>query len=103
MAWPTIVRAQQPKAIAHVAYLGLGPASSQAGFVEALRAGLRELGYIEGKNIVIDFRWAQTIEGLPALAVEFTRLNVDIIFTPSSTQVEPAQHATRSIPIVFAV
>jgi len=103
MAWPIIVRAQQPKAIAHVGYLGLGPASSQAGFVEALRTGLRELGYIEGKNIVIDFRWAQTIEELPALAAEFARLNVDIIFTPSSTQVEPAQHATRSIPIVFAV
>jgi putative ABC transport system substrate-binding protein len=70
--------------------------------VEALRAGLRDLGYVEGKNIVIEFRWAETVEQLPELATELVRMNVDVIFAPSSTMVEPARQATKAIPIVFS-
>jgi putative ABC transport system substrate-binding protein len=70
--------------------------------VEALRRGLRELGYVEGKNIVIEFRWAERIELLHELAGELARSNVDIIFATSSTEVEPARQATKTIPIVFA-
>jgi putative ABC transport system substrate-binding protein len=67
-----------------------------------LRAGLRDLGWIEGKNIVIEFRWADGVQQLHELAAELVRINVDVIFAPSSTMVEPARQATKTIPIVFA-
>jgi len=70
--------------------------------VEAMRAGLRELGYVEGKNILIEFRWAERVELLHELAAELAHSNVDIIFATSSTEVEPARQATKTIPIVFA-
>jgi putative ABC transport system substrate-binding protein len=82
--------------------LGLGPASAWATRVEVLRAGLRDLGWIEGKNIVIEFRWADEVEQLPVLAAELVRLPVDVIFANSSTQVEAARQATQTIPIVFS-
>ena len=84
------------------AHLDLGPASARTSRVEALRAGLRDLGYVEGKNIVIEFRWADGTQQLPELAAELVRMNVDVIFAPSSTMVEPARQATKTIPIVFA-
>jgi len=70
--------------------------------VEALRAGLRDLGYLEGKNIVIDFRWAEVVDRLRELAAELVRENVDVIFATSSTEVEVARQATTTIPIVFS-
>jgi putative ABC transport system substrate-binding protein len=70
--------------------------------VEGLLAGLRDLGYVEGNNIVIEFRWAERVEQLPELAAELVRMKVDIIFASSSTFVEPARQATKTIPIVFA-
>jgi putative ABC transport system substrate-binding protein len=70
--------------------------------VEALRAGLRDLGWVEGKNIVIEFRWADSFEELPSLAAELVRMNVNLIFASSSTMVEPARRATQTIPIVFS-
>ena len=78
------------------------PSAARASRVEALRAGLRDLGYVEGKNIVIEFRWADGVEQLPERAAELVRMNVDIIFAPSSTMVEAARQATKTIPIVFA-
>jgi putative tryptophan/tyrosine transport system substrate-binding protein len=101
-AWPLAARAQQPAKLAHIGYLGLGPASAWSSRVEALRAGLRDLGWIEGKNIVIEFRWADNVDQLPGLAAELVRMKVDVIFAPSSTMVEPARQATKTIPIVFA-
>ena len=83
-------------------FLGLGPASAWASRVEALQQGSRDLGYIEGKNIVIEFRWADGVDQLPEFAAEFVRMHVDIIFAASSTMVEPARQATKTIPIVFA-
>ena len=70
--------------------------------VEALRTGLRELGYVEGKNAVIEFRWADGGAQMRELAAELVLLNVDVIFATSSTEVEAARQATRTIPIVFA-
>jgi len=67
-----------------------------------LRSGLRELGQSEGKNIEIEFRWADSVDQLPELAAELVRMNVDVIFAPASTFVEPARQATKTIPIVFA-
>jgi putative tryptophan/tyrosine transport system substrate-binding protein len=64
--------------------------------------GLHDLGYVEGKNIVIEFRWAERVDQLPELAAELVRMNVDLIFASSSTLVEPARQATKTIPIVFS-
>jgi putative tryptophan/tyrosine transport system substrate-binding protein len=102
MACPVVARGQQPAKVARIGFLNLGPASAWADEVEALRAGLRDLGYAEGKNILLDFRWADTVDQLPALATELVRMNVDVIIAPASTEVEPVRQATKTIPIVFA-
>jgi putative ABC transport system substrate-binding protein len=102
VAWPLAARAQQPEKIAKIGYPDLGPASARVDRVEALRAGLRNLGYIEGKNIAIEFRWAERAEQFPELATDLVRRKVDVIFAISSTMVEPARKATSTIPIVFA-
>jgi putative ABC transport system substrate-binding protein len=101
-AWPLAAPAQQPAKIARIGFLGFGAASAWADQVEALRAGLRDYGRIEGKDFVIEFRWANAIDQLPELAAELVRMNVDVIMAPASTEVEPARQATTSIPIVFA-
>ncbi len=100
--WPPRAHAQQPAKIAHIGFLGLAPAASHSSRIKALRAGLHDLGYIDGKNIVIEFRWAETVGQLPELAAELARVNVDVIFASSSTLVEAARQATKTIPIVFA-
>jgi hypothetical protein len=65
--WPLDARAQQPARVARIGYLGFGTAATFASRVEALRAGLRDLGYVEGKNIFIDFRWAEGWTGCASL------------------------------------
>jgi putative ABC transport system substrate-binding protein len=100
---PLALHAQQSTKIARIGFLGLVPASASASRVEALQAGLRYLGWVEGENILIEFRWAERVDQLPDLVVELVRVNVDIIFAPSSTFVEPARKATQTIPIVFAL
>jgi putative ABC transport system substrate-binding protein len=62
---------------------------------------LRELGYVEGKNLVVEFRWSEKPDQLLAMAIELVRMNVDVIFANSSTEVEAARQATKTIPIVF--
>jgi putative ABC transport system substrate-binding protein len=99
---PHATDAQPPGKVARLGLLRFGPASAYAGRVEALRTGLRDLGYVEGKNLVIEFRWAATVDQLSELAAELVRLQVDVIFATSSTEVEPARQATKTIPIVFA-
>jgi putative ABC transport system substrate-binding protein len=101
-AWPLAARAQQPGKFARIGHLDLGPASARESRVAVLRTGLRDLGWVEGKNIIIEFRWADGIHQLPELAAELVRLKVDVIFAPSSTMVEPARQATKTIPIVFS-
>jgi len=100
--WPLPLSAQQPVKVPQIGYLGFGSASAWANRVEAMRVGLRELGYIEGKNIVIEFRWAERADQLRELAAELVRMNVDVIFATSSTEVDAARQATKTIPIVFA-
>jgi putative tryptophan/tyrosine transport system substrate-binding protein len=75
--------------IPRIGSLMFGPPAASAGRVEILGAALRELGYIEGKNIVIETMWAEPVDELPGLAAELVRRNVDVIFAPSSTEVEP--------------
>jgi putative tryptophan/tyrosine transport system substrate-binding protein len=102
VVWPLPLRAQQSAKVPRIGFLVFGPASAYAGRVEALRAGLRQLGYVEGQNIVIEFQFAETADQLPELAAELVRMNVDVIFAMSSTEVEPTRQATKTIPIVFA-
>jgi len=94
---------QQPAGIHRIGFLGTTSASEYASNVDAFRAGLRDLGYVEGKNIVIDFRWADGDPNrLPALAAELVRLKVDVLVTHAEGTLA-ARRATASIPIVMAV
>jgi putative ABC transport system substrate-binding protein len=99
---PRAAEAQQPGKVHQIGHLILGTPAESANRIKALRAGLRDHGYIEGKNIAFVFRSADTADPLPELAAELVRLKVDLIFAPSSTEVEAARQATRTIPIVFA-
>jgi ABC-type uncharacterized transport system substrate-binding protein len=100
-AWPLAAHAQQSATVSRIGFLMFDPGSSYADRGEALRAGLRQLGYVEGKNIIIEFRLAKTVNQLPELAAELVRMNVDVIFALSSTEVEATRQATKTIPIVF--
>jgi putative ABC transport system substrate-binding protein len=102
VAWPVAVRAQQGGKVPRIGYLDLGPASASASRVEALLGGLRDLGWVEGRNVIFEFRWADRVEQMSAIAAELASMNVDVIFAPSSTMVEPARKVTSTIPIVFA-
>ena len=99
-ALPLAARAQQRINPPRMGFLGL---AGEVSGVEALRAGLRDLGYIEGANIVIEWRWAKDVDQLPELAREFSNMDVNVIFAPSSTFVEAARQVTTAIPVVFAV
>jgi putative ABC transport system substrate-binding protein len=101
--WPLAARAEQDDRLRHIGFLALAPASASASRVEALRNGLRDLGYVEGKNIVLEFRWADSTAQLAGLAAQLVRMNVDVIFAQSSTMVEAARQGTKTIPIVFAI
>ena len=96
--------AQQPGAkVPRIGFLGATSPSTNAARIEAFRQGLRELGYVEGKNIVIEYRWAEgKTERLPDLAAELVRLKVDIIVTAGAAVTRPAKEATSTIPIVMS-
>jgi putative tryptophan/tyrosine transport system substrate-binding protein len=101
-AWPFAVRAQEKGKTARIGFLGLLPISGWASRIEAFRGGLRDLGYIEGKNFIIDFQWAEQPDDLPKYAAALVDMNVDVIFATSSIFVAAARQATKTIPIVFA-
>jgi len=86
VAWPDISRARSTAKISTIGFLGLAPASAWSSEIEALRAGLRDLGYVEGQNIAIEFRWASSVGDMPALSRELVELNVDVIVAPASTR-----------------
>jgi len=95
--------AQQSTKIPRIGFLSASSLSANAARTEAFRQGLRELGYVEGKNIVIDWRSAEGKAGrLPALGAELVRLKVDIIVSGSPTATRSANEATVTIPIVMA-
>src|SRR6516225_3429033 len=102
-AWPLAARAQPAAKIFRIGYVGTLAADSLPKLPEAFRAGLRDLGYEEGRDIVIEFRWADGhYERLPALFSELIRLNVDVIVTYGTAGSLAAKQATTTIPIVFA-
>ena len=88
--------------IPRIGCLVFGTAADSSSRVEVLGTALRELGYVEGKNIVMETMWADTVDELPRLAAELVRRNVNVIFAPSSTEVEAVRQATHTIPIVFS-
>ena len=102
--WPFIAHAQQPGKIARIGFLGSATAAGSAKSVDAFRAGLRDLGYVEGRNIVLEFRWAEgKYDRLPDLVADLIGLNVDVIVTHGTPGTRVAKQATNAIPIVMAI
>jgi len=102
-AWPMAVRAQQPK-LPTIGYLGSGTALVQSQWAAAFVRRLRELGWAERQNVVVEYRWAEgRDERYAEIAAEFVRLKVDVIVTSSTPAVLRAKQATSTIPIVFAL
>src|SRR5438552_17528626 len=98
---PTVsLGAQQPTKVPRIGFLSAATPSSISARTEAFRQGLRELGYVEGKNVMIEWRRAAT-ERLPDLAAELVRLKVDVIVTAGPASTRPAKEATSTIPIVM--
>ena len=96
-------QAQQPKKIPRIAYLTAAPLPALTNRLDAFRQGLRELGYVEGKDILIEWRSANgKIDTLPVLAAELVQLKVDIIITGGGAVTRPVKEATSTIPIVMA-
>jgi putative ABC transport system substrate-binding protein len=96
-------QAQQPKKVSEIGYLSTDSPSTIGERIEAFRQGLRELGYVEGKNIVIEGRFAEgKADRLPGLASELVRLKVDVIVTSGPAATRAAKEATVTIPIVTA-
>jgi putative tryptophan/tyrosine transport system substrate-binding protein len=95
--------AQQPSKIPRIGYLFGASLSADSARIPAFRKGLRELGYVEGENIIIEYRYAEgKFDRLPALAAELVRLKVDIIVTAGPIPTRAAKEATITIPIVMA-
>jgi putative ABC transport system substrate-binding protein len=96
-------QAQQAAKIPRIGYVsGTGDATNQGPYVEALRQGLRDLGYIEGKNFVIEYRGAEgKPDRTPSLVAELVQLKVDVLVVPTAVSIRAAQQATKTIPIVM--
>ena len=102
-AWPLAARAQQPAKLPTIGFLGSPTPSVGAHWLAAFVQRLRELGWIEGRTVAIEYRWAEgRSERFAEIAAEFVRLKVDVIVT-SGGAVAAAKQATSVIPIVFAL
>src|SRR6059036_707711 len=98
-----LAAAQQPKKVPRLGYLSSTSPSAGSSRIEAFRQGLRELGYVEGKNIVIEWRYAEgKLDRLDEFAAEFARLKVDVIVTAAPSSTRATKKATSTIPIVMA-
>jgi putative ABC transport system substrate-binding protein len=101
--WPLVVRAQQVAKLPTIGFLATNAASTQREWTAAFVQRLRELGWIEGQTIVIEYRWTEgRSEPAAEFAAEFVRLNVNVIVTSASANVLAAKQATSTIPIIFA-
>jgi len=102
-AWPLAARAQQPGKVPTVGFLGPNTRSAASEWIAAFEQRLRELGWIEGRTIAIEYRWVDgRTERFAEIAAEFVRLNVNVIVTSGTPAVMALQRATSVIPIVFA-
>ena len=104
LAGPLAAEAQAPAKVSRIGFLSVGSPTDNLFTLEAFQQGLRELGYVEGQNIAIEYRFAEgRPERLPVLAADLVRLKVAVIVTGSPPAPEAAKRATSTIPIVFAV
>ena len=102
-AWPLAARAQQPGKLPSIGYLGSATPATQGQWVSAFVQRLRELGWIDARTVVVEYRWAEgRDERFAEIAAEFVRRKVDVIVTSGTPQVLAAKHATSVIPIGFA-
>lgn len=96
--------AQQAGRVYRIGFLGTTSPQSHGAFVNAFRSGLRDRGYVEGKNVIIEYRWAESdYARLPALAAELVRLGVDLILTHGTPGARAAKASTTTIPIVVTI
>lgn len=103
LAAPLALEAQPAGKVPRIGYLSYGAAGSSRE-IDAFRQGLRELGYIEGQSIAVEYRFASgQVDRYPGLAAELVRMNVDVIVAPATPQALAAKQATSSIPIVFVL
>ena len=103
-AWPLAARAQQAAKVPIIGFLGQSTRSATSEWTTAFVQRLRELGWIDGRNVAIEYRWGEgRNERFAQIAAEFVRLKVDVIVTGGTPQVLTAKQATSVIPIVFAV
>ena len=97
--WPIAARAQQAGKVPRIGFLRVG--TPPATFIEPFRNGLRELGYVEGASITIEYGIAESVIQLPNIAAELVRLNVSVLVASGTPSVVPARNATSTIPVVF--
>src|SRR5262245_21501977 len=103
VAWPLAARAQQSGKLPTIGVLGSTTAAAQSEWTAALTQRLRELGWIEGRTVAIEYRWAAgRSERFTEFVDEFVRLKVDVILTHNTPPVLAAKQATSVVPIVFA-
>src|SRR5262245_65461730 len=101
-AWPLAARAEQT-AMPVIGYLGLFSPSDEVEVISPFRKGLKEAGFDEGRNVSIEFRFAEfDVSRLPTLVAEFVRRKVTVIFAASTAAALAAKTATSTVPIVFA-
>ena len=102
-AWPLAARGQQREKLPTIGFLGAASASAMKSWLDAFVARLRELGWIEGRTVAIEIRWAEgRRERVAEIAAEFVQLKVDVIVTSATPPTLAAKQATAVIPIVFA-
>jgi len=103
LAAPFVAEAQPAGKVYRIAYLGNSSAALESELVAAFRQGLRDLNYVEGQNIAIEYRWAEgRYDRFPALVAEAVQLKVDVIVTAGTPAILAAKEGTRTIPIVMA-
>jgi putative ABC transport system substrate-binding protein len=103
-AWPLTARAQQSHRVPRIGVLLLGTPTSFAARTQAFVEGLRDLGYVEGRTVAIEWKWGQDrVERLPDLAAELVGSQVDVILTGGTPAAKTLKNVTRTIPIVMAI
>jgi putative tryptophan/tyrosine transport system substrate-binding protein len=101
--WLIPARGQQPGKLPIIGFLGANTPTVQSRWTDAFVKRLGELGWIEGRNVAIEYRWAETrFDRSPGIIAEFVRLKVDVIVTHATANVAAAKQGTSVIPIVFA-